>query len=576
MRKFPFPAIVLVLVTIMLGSHCQASGQDQEVFGDVAVLGEMITPRYNHTATVLEDGTVLVTGGTADGRTSIDRCEIYDPVAQWTSVSPMFHPRMRHDAAILPGTIDVIVTGGFVGSGHPSLVKHFSGQGNISLSSSEIFDTSSAAWRTGPELRTGRFWHSSAITDGGELIIIGGLNVSTGALSSCEVYRDGEWQEYSPLPAPLARFSIVKLDDGSILVAGGHNGTSKTGSTRCFRLSDDVWTEVSPMNRGRGYFSGALLPDGRYLVTGGFSSPGQPDWTDGEIYDPVADSWTLISPMAFPRHNHATILIGKEVAVFGGSNCATGGCHSGIEIYDTSTDEWRDAYHVVLGRKWAHATPLPNGTIMINGGKVCDESASRTELFIPPVAKDEDGSVTDVLSLLVLLSIIALIAILWLVSFVSTVDERTGGKLKHAMPHISTLSLGAVVMFLADPLLLPVYGLVIVFSLLWFWARICTHCYGWGSRACPSGYGRISARLFRKAKKPKFRRAFKQNIWSVALQWFVPLGVGVVFLFLDLDPLLLVALIVFAIVGFIVLPLTSRHKGCADCPQRQDCPFTRS
>ncbi|MGA1873136.1 MAG: Kelch repeat-containing protein, partial [Thermoplasmatota archaeon] len=323
MRKFLSPAIVLVLVTIMLGSHGQASGQDQEVFGDVAVLGEMITPRYNHTATVLEDGTVLVTGGTADGRTSIDRCEIYDPVAQWTSVSPMFHPRMRHDAAILPGTDDVIVTGGFVGSGHPSLVKHFSGQGNISLSSSEIFDASSAAWRIGPELRTGRFWHSSAITDGGELIIIGGLNVSSGALSSCEVYRDGEWQEYPPLPAPLARFSIVKLDDGSILVAGGHNGTSKTGSTRCFRLSDDVWTEVSPMNRGRGYFSGALLPDGRYLVTGGFSSPGQPDWTDGEIYDPVNEqtlgTTTLMSvPRAEPRA--VRLFADGRVLVTGGSN----------------------------------------------------------------------------------------------------------------------------------------------------------------------------------------------------------------------------------------------------------------
>ncbi|MGA1820272.1 MAG: Kelch repeat-containing protein [Thermoplasmatota archaeon] len=575
MTKVAVLLIVPFLLLLMVSSG-YSHGAENGTFGVVVRVGDMVIPRYNHTATLLDDGMVLATGGTADGYGSMRECEIFDPVLQWALIEPMSQERMRHDAALIPGTDDVIVTGGYVGGGHPSLLMHFNGPGNMSLASSEVYDTAASRWSPGPDLITGRFWHRSALTDRGELVVIGGLNVSMGALSSCEVYRNGRWEEFPPLPVPLARFSIVKLNDGSILVAGGHNGTSKTASARCFRLSGDVWTEVAPMNRGRGYFSGSLLEDGRYLVTGGFSSPGQPDWSDGEVYYPASDSWSHVSSMAFPRHNHATVPAGRYIAVVGGSNCLTGGCHSGIELYDVDEDEWSDSFHVVLGRKWAEATVMKNGSVLINGGKSCDESAARTELFIPPGGEDDNDLSIDVTGATVSMLILGATALIWTLSYLPAVNRRTGGKLKHSMPHFGTLSMGAVVMFLAEPLMLPLYGLIVVFTTIWFWANVCTHCYGWGSRACPSGYGMLSARLFSKAERPDFRRAFYMNVWSVALQWFVPLGVGITYLIMDLDIVLLLALVLFVVVGFLILPMTSRHKGCSKCPQRKDCPFRGS
>ncbi|MBN1390003.1 MAG: hypothetical protein JXA22_05115 [Candidatus Thermoplasmatota archaeon] len=569
--------VLSVIMGILLTTLIQglAVGNGMEVFGSVEQVGDMYYPRFNHTSTLLSDGSVLVIGGTTDGRSSISECEVYDLDEGWVIAPSLSSPRMRHDAANIPGTDDIIITGGFAGGGHPSLFMHFKGPGNLSLDTSEVYHVGNGTFSKGSDMITGRFWHRSAVTDRGELIIIGGLNVTQGALSSCEVYRNGRWEEFSPLPTPLARFSIVKLADDSLLVAGGHDGTSKTAFSRCFRLADDVWTEVSPMNRGRGYFSGDLLPDGRYLVTGGFSITGQPDLKDGEIYDPEKDRWTLISEMAFPRHNHFTFCLGNEVIVVGGSNCATGGCHSGIEVYDLEKDEWRDAYHVVLGRKWSSALELFNGSILIIGGSACDVPAGRTELFSPPPDHKDEVSKIGI-TLRVSIGIVLSLVLLWVLSWLPSVERRTGGKMKHAMPHISTLVLGGILMILADPLLLPIYVLIVMLTMFWFWASICTHCRGWRSGSCPSGYGRISSKLFRKAKEPQFGRAFRRNIWTVALQWFVPLVVAVAYLIFEFDIYLLVALLMFILAGFVVLPLASSKKGCNECPQKGECPFRRN
>jgi Kelch motif protein len=562
--------IILPLMFLALAFSTVGASEDIEEYGIVSRVGDMIVSRYNHTATLFDDDMVLVTGGTQDGVSSLASCEIFVGEEGWASAQDMDQPRMRHSAGIIPGTERIMVTGGWNGNGHPSLVRHFNGTGNISLSSSEIFDPTTSSWSNGPELNTGRFWHESAVTANGELIVIGGLNVSQGALASCEVYRDGNWVEFSPLPMSLARFAVVTLDDGTLLVIGGHDGKMKTGSSRVFKLVDDEWTEISSMNKGRGYFSGALLPDGRVIVIGGFSVHGQPDHMDGEIYDPETDEWTLISNMAFPRHNHATVVTGDDIVVIGGSNCDTGGCHSGIEVYDIENDEWKDAFHVVLGRKWAQATVLYNGSVLINGGKACDFSAERTELFFPQQRSDENKEMDDLLYV----GIVSGVTILLLISL--NILGMFFTFLRNELAHFSTLILGGLVMFLAHPLLLLIHILIVFFTMIWFWKNICTHCYAWNSKACPSGHGLISGKFYNRSKKPNFRKAFKRNIWTVALQWFVPLSFGVGSLILDWDWFLLIALCIFSVVGFIILPVLATNKGCKECPQRKDCPYARA
>src|SRR5215831_18356796 len=75
----------------------------------------MNVSRYSHTATLLNDGTVLVAGGRRGG--AIDSAEIYDPTTDtWSMTSNMHAPRYAHTATLLCDG-RVLVTGGNVVGG---------------------------------------------------------------------------------------------------------------------------------------------------------------------------------------------------------------------------------------------------------------------------------------------------------------------------------------------------------------------------------------------------------------------------------------------------------------------------
>ena len=137
--------------------------------------------------------------------------------------------------------------------------------------------------------------------------------------------------------------------------------------------------------------------------------------------------------------------------------------------------------------------------------------------------------------------------------------------------HALVLTLGTVVMVQCSYLAALLYVIVALLGSLWFMAKICTHCRAFGSTNCSSNYGMISSKLFKRPEKVDFKRAFRRNIASVAIQWFIPLVGGIYCLYLSFDIYLLATLVVFALVAFVWLPVKSRKKGCAKCPQRAEC-----
>jgi len=74
----------------------------------------MNNSRYAHTASVLEDGKVLVTGG-YDGSIYLNTAELYDSSTEtWTATGSMHDARSFHAASILTNG-KVLVTGGYGG-----------------------------------------------------------------------------------------------------------------------------------------------------------------------------------------------------------------------------------------------------------------------------------------------------------------------------------------------------------------------------------------------------------------------------------------------------------------------------
>ena len=79
--------------------------------------GALNFPRFYHTATLLANGKVLVTGGMSSNTypaTILNSSELYDPATGlWTITGPLHEARYNHTATLLPSG-KVLVTGGQV------------------------------------------------------------------------------------------------------------------------------------------------------------------------------------------------------------------------------------------------------------------------------------------------------------------------------------------------------------------------------------------------------------------------------------------------------------------------------
>ncbi len=144
----------------------------------------MSTARYLHTATLLTDGRVLVTGGTT-GNIAIASAEIYDPTSNsWTpgsgagSVPSMSTTRFLHTATLLTDG-RVLVTGGCTSS--------------CSTASAEIYDPASNSWTPAsgagsvPSLSTARNSHTATLLTDGRVLVTGGHTGSV-VTASAEIY----------------------------------------------------------------------------------------------------------------------------------------------------------------------------------------------------------------------------------------------------------------------------------------------------------------------------------------------------------------------------------------------------
>ncbi len=130
------------------------------------------------------------------------------------------------------------------------------------------------------------------------------------------------------------------LTDGTVVVQGP--GVSKVWS----KLTPDstgnyingTWSNIAQMGLERLYTGNVVMPNGKYFVLGGeYSGPsGSATWVNsGEIYDPVANTWTPTAP--FPKAN-----FGDGQAVMLPSGKILAGYLSNTEtfLYTPSTNSW--------------------------------------------------------------------------------------------------------------------------------------------------------------------------------------------------------------------------------------------
>src|SRR5262249_700911 len=121
------------------GQDPAAAFRSRAVEGSWTTTANMSTARALHTATVLIDDRVLVTGGITEKYEPLASAELYDPVTEtWSSTTPLARSRDGHSATLLP-TGSVLVAGG---STAPIM----------GVSTSELYDPSTESWSDSGDL----------------------------------------------------------------------------------------------------------------------------------------------------------------------------------------------------------------------------------------------------------------------------------------------------------------------------------------------------------------------------------------------------------------------------------------
>jgi Kelch motif protein/galactose oxidase-like protein len=284
--------------------------------GAFAATGSMTSSRYAHTATLLQDGRVLVAGGF--DAIPLQSAEIFDPAAAtFTATGNMLSVRQHHTATLLPDG-KVLVTGG-----------------ETNGMSAELFDPKTGSFTSTGSMTGPRFGHTATLLQTGKVLVAGGIGPS-GPVSTAELYDPvaGTFSPTGSMGTARWNHTATLLPSGTVLIAGGHDQNNPLTSAEIYDPVTGMFTPTGSMHTVHSEHTATLSASGKVLVAGG-GSFGVGNFV-AELFDPGTGTFSLTGSMLLPRISHtATLLPNGEVVVTGSriSNRRCGGATASAELY---------------------------------------------------------------------------------------------------------------------------------------------------------------------------------------------------------------------------------------------------
>jgi hypothetical protein len=189
--------------------------------GRWSAAGDMATARRGHTATRLADGRVLIAGGVIccdmAGEVLTGTAEVYDPgTGAFQPTGPLATARALHTATLLADG-RVLVSGGFVAVD------------GTTTASAEVYDPSTGLFSPAGAMQVGRVVHSAILLTDGRVLVLGGLRASA-ATDVFDPTAD-RWQSGPILDPAWGASTATLLRNGRVLVFGGENAAGFPVST---------------------------------------------------------------------------------------------------------------------------------------------------------------------------------------------------------------------------------------------------------------------------------------------------------------------------------------------------------
>jgi hypothetical protein len=349
-------------------------------------VGKMTEGRLGARATLLSDGSVLVTGGSTLRNRSIvalGSAERFDPkTGQFTPVGPMAERRNESHAAVrLPDGRALVVGGTFT-------------------QTAELFDPKTGQFSvTGKMLRM-RGGVTATLLSDGRALIAGGWEQKLSPYTA-ELYDPATGQFASAGPMATWRYwhAAVRLADGRVLVAGGYD--LKNQASRSIEIYDpgtNTFSVKAEMVEARVFPTAALLPDGRVLIAGG-------SYTDVagndvgvrnsiELFDPATGRSVIADGLTVPRLANIMVpLPDGRILVAGGqvdNRLPNGLLKSSIlstaEFLEPTSGRNSPAPPMSVGRAFPAAALLLDGRVLVLGGATWGDQLVATdtaEVFVP-------------------------------------------------------------------------------------------------------------------------------------------------------------------------------------------------
>jgi hypothetical protein len=306
---------VLVAGGQLDGAHLFDSAElfDPGTGSFVITTGKMQISRSAHTSTSLGTATtskVLIAGGQAgNAGNATATAELYDPtVGTFSSTGSLQTARYGQTATLL-NTGKVLVTGGASANG-------------TALASAELFDPVTGVFTTTGSMQTARRAHMATLLASGKVLVTGGIDANSKDLASAELYDPGTGM-FTPVTGAMtvtrADHTAAFLNTGKVLLAGGVDDTGKARNTaELFDPVSESFTAAVNMASARANHTATLLNDGTVLLAGGVDASGNPLATV-ELFDPASGNFNSTGSLVTARERHvATLLNNGKVLVTGG------------------------------------------------------------------------------------------------------------------------------------------------------------------------------------------------------------------------------------------------------------------
>jgi hypothetical protein len=352
LRNFAALPISLLLVSSWSLAPRAVPTVSAETSGRITPTGNTLEPRFDHTATLLRNGKVLIAAGGARNGVIEPTAELYDPqTGKFSAAGKMQSPRGWGVAAVLLPSGKVLFAGGSSASYCDA---------SCSLATAELYDPASGAFNMTGNMTTPRAGANSILLPDGDVLIAGGNDVSSGDhLATAELYhpRNGTFSSTGSMHSGGAS-TLVLLNNGKVLAVEDSSMEIYDSATGQFSVAGSAVV-------GRSKFGSTLLPDGRLLIAGGqVGGAWGPKSPSTNIYDPASGS---LAPG--PKMNFDRFKLKKAVVPLDHGQVLIAGGAAQPEIYDVASNSFRPAQGSQLDSYYfSTATRLTNGNVLIVGG----------------------------------------------------------------------------------------------------------------------------------------------------------------------------------------------------------------